>query len=129
MKAVLSIIGSFLFVAAMTWPASPQTGRISSPPLVSSVDKVYEFKNGSWFDGHGFQRRTFYAVDGVLTEKRPSAIGKVVDLDGGWVLPPFGDAHCHHFDSPRNVAQQTQMYLREGIFYALVLTDIRSGAE
>src|SRR6185503_2112967 len=38
------------------------------------------------------------------------------------------DAHCHHFDSNYNVDQQIAMYLRDGVFYAAVQTDVRSGA-
>ena len=41
---------------------------------------------------------------------------------------PFGDAHCHHFDSSYNIDQQIGMYLRDGVFYAAVQTDTRSGA-
>ena len=52
----------------------------------------------------------------------------MVDLGGGYVVPPFGDAHCHHFDGPFNLEQQTRMYLRDGIFYAKVLTNSLSGA-
>ena len=56
------------------------------------------------------------------------ALMKTIDLTGGFVVPPFGDAHCHHFDSSYNIDQQIKMYLRDGVFYVAVQTDVRSGA-
>src|SRR5258708_17416913 len=90
--------------------------------------KSYQFINGQWFDGKGFRRQILYSANGVLTRKKPPKVDEVVDLGNGYVVPPFADAHCHHFDSARNVAQQVEMYLRDGVFYAKVQTDVRSGA-
>jgi len=91
--------------------------------------RTLKFINGQWFDGQGFHRRTFYAVAGKLDTKAPARVDEVIDLQNGYVLPPFGDAHTHHFDSPRAVAQQVEMYLRDGVFYAKVQTNLRTGAE
>jgi imidazolonepropionase-like amidohydrolase len=90
--------------------------------------KTYELKDGRWFDGRAFRKRTFYSVSGRLTTHRPPHIDEVLDLHGGFVVPPFADAHCHHFDALYNVDQQVNMYLRDGVFYAAVQTDVRSGA-
>ncbi len=90
--------------------------------------KSYQFINGQWFDGKGFRRQILYSANGVLTRKKPPKVDEVVELGNGYVVPPFADAHCHHFDSARNVAQQVEMYLRDGVFYAKVQTDVRSGA-
>ena len=90
--------------------------------------KVYEFKNGRWFDGRSFKTTTFYSILGRLTTQRPSRIDQTIDLTDGYVIPPFADAHCHHFDSPYNIDQQIEMYLRDGVFYAAVQTNLRSGA-
>ncbi len=90
--------------------------------------KNYKFINGQWFDGKNFRRQLFYSVNGILTRKMPSKIDETIDLAGGFVVPPFADAHCHHFDAPYNVKQQVDMYLRDGVFYAKSQTDVRSGA-
>ena len=90
--------------------------------------KTYEFKDGRWFDGRTFRKRTFYSVAGRLTSNRPPHIDEVLDLHDGFVVPPFADAHCHHFDALYNVDQQINMYLQDGVFYAAVQTDVRSGA-
>lgn len=90
--------------------------------------KTYEFTNGNWFDGKGFVRRKFYSVNGLLTAKKPARVDEKIDLGNGFVIPPFADAHCHHFDTPYNVDQQVEMYLRDGVFYAKVLSNSRTGA-
>src|SRR5215207_8914392 len=90
--------------------------------------KSYQFINGQWFDSEGFRRQTFYSAGGVLTRKKPANVDEVVDLKNGYVVPPFADAHCHHFYNPGNVAQQVEMYLKDGVFYAKVQADVRSTA-
>ena len=90
--------------------------------------ETYQFTNGSWFDGKTFKGKTFYSVNGIFSNKKPKQIDKTIDLKNGFVVPPFADAHCHHFDSAYNVAQQIEMYLQAGVFYAKVQTDVRSGA-
>ena len=100
----------------------------SRTQISASPQQTYELINGQWFDGTSFNLTTFYSVDGLLTQKKPSTIDQTIDLAGGYVVPPFGDAHTHHFDSPANVSQQIDMYLHDGVFYAKVMTDIRSGA-
>ncbi len=88
--------------------------------------KSYQFINGQWFDGKGFRRQTFYSVNGFLTRKKPARVDEVVDLKNGYVVPPFADAHCHHFQNPGSVTQQVEMYLRDGVFYAKVQANVRS---
>ncbi len=90
--------------------------------------KTYQFVNGQWFDGEGFRRKTFYSVNGRLTHRKPSKVDEVIDLKNRLVVPPFGDAHTHHFDNPVNIAQHVGMYLKDGVFYAKVLTDVRTRA-
>jgi imidazolonepropionase-like amidohydrolase len=87
--------------------------------------KSYQFINGQWFDGRGFRDQTFYSVNGFLTRKKPARVDEVVDLKNGYVVPPFADAHCHHFQN-RSAAQQVEMYLTDGVFYAKVQANVRS---
>jgi hypothetical protein len=88
---------------------------------------AYKFVNGQWLDGKGFKRKVLYSVNGVFTNKRPAQPAETIDLQNGFAIPPLADAHCHHFDSEYNAAQQVEMYLREGVFYAKAQTDVRSG--
>jgi imidazolonepropionase-like amidohydrolase len=102
------------------------------PPEVDaqrqSNAKSYQFINGQWFDGKDFRRHTFYSVNGLLTRKKPARVDEVVDLKNGYVVPPFADVHCHHFDGTSTIDQQINLYLKAGVFYAKVQGDLRSGA-
>jgi imidazolonepropionase-like amidohydrolase len=119
---VLLIILAFQFL--------PLRPIISSPisQVTAQERRTDKFINGQWFDGKGFRRRTYYSVNGILTQRRPKSVDEVIDLKSGYVVPPFGDSHCHHFDGERSVAQQIDMYLRDGVFYAKVTNNFRSGA-
>jgi hypothetical protein len=74
-----------------------------------------EYRGGRWFDGTRFVARTMYVADGVFHRTAPARIDSVVDLAGGYVVPPFGDAHYHLID-PR-VQGTVAAFLRDGIFY------------
>ena len=78
------------------------------------------FTNGGWFDGHSFRWRNAYAVDGVLSFRRPAHISAVVDLGGGFAIPPFprfGEAHNHNVEPLNKRDRLAQRYLQHGIFY------------
>lgn len=79
--------------------------------------RVYELTNGRWFDGTGFVARTVYSVDGVLSFEKPAGIDESVDLAGGYVVPPFGEAHNHDLASGYQVGVQSRRYLWDGVFY------------
>ncbi len=95
---------------------------------VPQAPAAYKFVNGQWFDGKKFKRKIFYSVNGVFTDKQPARPTATVDLQNGFIIPPLADAHCHHFDGAFNIAQQVEMYLQAGVFYAKVQTNVRSGA-
>ncbi len=86
------------------------------------------FTGGLWFDGSRFKADDFYSVDGSLTHRRPERVDAEIDLHGGYVVPPFGDAHEHYFDSTDGAIEVSRQYLHDGIFYAQGVTDIASGA-
>src|SRR3712207_4348983 len=67
----------------------PAHARQAAPPQPAA--KTYKLVNGQWFDGKGFKRKTLYAAGGLLTEKAPRQVDEVVDLAGGFVVPPFGE--------------------------------------
>ncbi len=80
--------------------------------------RVYRFENGKWFNGEKFEPKTFYSVDGILRAHYDGAVGATIDLHGGYVVPPFADAHTHHFIDSTSVREQINDYLSRGIFYA-----------
>ena len=50
-----------------------------------------EYRGGLWFDGTRFVPRTVYVVEGRFRQRRPARVDSVVDLAGGYVVPPFSD--------------------------------------
>ena len=91
---------------------------------------VVHLVNGKWFDGKRFVLTDFYIEGAVLTkhpQERRSV--KTVDLQGGFVVPPYGDAHEHNFDGAYGIEALTADYLRDGIFYAQGMTDTTEGAQ
>lgn len=99
--------------------------------LLQAQDKPFNFQfiNGNWFDGKSFKKQTFYSVGGILTKKKPLKVDRIINLENEFVIPPFGDSHTHSFDSSFSLNQQAQNALRDGVFYAKVLNNFRSGAE
>jgi len=109
----------FLMILAI-WALVVST-TVSQVPTTNTVN--YELSGGWWFDGGAFVRKKFYVLNGTFTEKRPKRVDQVIDLGELYVVPPFGDAHMHGFDNPNDIEKIVASYLRDGIFYALSLTN------
>lgn len=101
----LSVIGVYTTAAAQP------------PSSASQNSKTYQFINGHWFTGKEFHPEMFYSVGGRLTEAKPKKVDEVIDLTGGFVIPPFGEAHNHNVEGPWNIGKVSQTYLRAGVFY------------
>lgn len=88
-----------------------------SPPVPGvRPGRVIQLANGNWFDGQKFVQRTLYSAGGILASRPPARVDSVIDLQGGYVIPPFAEAHNHNIDGDP-VALNTK-YLSEGVFYA-----------
>lgn len=105
-------------------------GRTASVPLVvflglvstathtrEQTSEAFELRGGRWFDGRRFEERALYVVDGRFSLERPTLVDRVVDLRGGYALPPFGEAHNHNFTGVWGVEALISRYLRAGVFY------------
>ncbi len=101
-------------LAAPSLNASPQDA-----PAVANVPvgKNYKFVRGNWFDGKGFTPKDFYSVNGVFADKKPDRVDETVDLQNGYVVPPFGEAHNHNVESEYTLGGIARQYLTDGIFY------------
>lgn len=77
-----------------------------------------KYVNGLWFNGQTFDQKTFYVVEGVFRTQYVGKVDMTVDLQGKFVIPPFAEAHNHHFGEEVSYKEQLEKYLREGIFYA-----------
>lgn len=104
---------SLIFVVLAGGFRVPQESPSSSQPEANA------FVNGRWFTGHDFESRTFYAVDGFLTARRPLGAIKTIDVHGGFVVPAFADAHIHSPSSAHDVADANRAFLNAGVYYVL----------
>lgn len=113
MRKTLFPIAAALLAAACAPP----------PPPAPEAGPAYALANGAWWNGERFEPRTMYVAGGVFTDRRPARLDSVVDLAGGFVVPPYGDAHAHHFESRGLIERIDRMYLRSGIFYGMSMTN------
>ena len=90
--------------------------KIGSP---HSSSQAKAFANGRWFTGKDFKSATFYAVNGILTKQEPTGPIETVDLQGGYVVPAFADAHSHFPSSEQNFEMANRAFLQAGVFYVL----------
>ena len=84
-----------------------------STPGAAPAARNRAFINGRVFNGERFVAQPLYVTaDGLFSRARP-ADAEVVDLAGGYVIPPFGEGHNHNVDSDGAINR----YLSAGIFY------------
>lgn len=75
------------------------------------------FAGGRWFNGAAFDERTAYVVNGAITFARPARVDSTVELAGGYVIPPFGEAHNHNVEDSSRIDEVARHYLADGVFY------------
>ncbi|MFN0215347.1 MAG: hypothetical protein ACKVT2_13910 [Saprospiraceae bacterium] len=92
-----------------------------------TAGKSYEFRNGQWYDGKSFVNATWYTSNGLFSKKAPSKIDSVIDLQGRWVIPPMGDAHCSSISENQSAANTLNLYMGEGIFYLQIIGNTQEG--
>jgi len=64
-----------------------------SLPVVSQTYitiQTCEFRNGMWYNGEGFEKKTFYTEGGFLKTAKPDRVDTIIDLTGKFVVPPSG---------------------------------------
>ncbi len=87
-------------------------------------EPAYRFENGLWFDGRNFAPATAYVVDGALRFSDKVIDAKnVVDLAGGYVVPPYCEGHNHNFGGGADEGEfeeTVRAYLEDGVFYAMM---------
>lgn len=110
----------FLLLCALT-SACAQSPRPEVGAAANTSESVrpptLAFLNGRWFNGVSFDERAAYAVNGTLTFARPARIDSTVELHGGYVVPPFGEAHNHNVEHSSRVDATIRQYVADGVFY------------
>lgn len=108
--SIRKIIALAAALACLLLPAAPA----DTAPHTA----VYRFTGGRWFDGRAFVPATMYSVDGVLRASHEGKVDATHDLSGKFVVPPFAEAHNHHFTDGTDYRAEIKRHLAQGIFYA-----------
>lgn len=89
---------------------------------ISSAEPNYRLENGLWFGDGGFTPKTAYIVDGALQFSDDVVEAQnVVNLQGGYVIPPLCEAHNHNLGaSVEGVDEAIRQYLEDGVFYVML---------
>lgn len=95
-----------------------------------SISQHVQYNNGQWFDGTTFKKQVWYSINGLLTQSKPMKIDTVINLDNGYVVPPFGEAHNHNVTGENSRFKDlSDQYLKAGIFYVKNPNSLREDKE
>jgi imidazolonepropionase-like amidohydrolase len=118
---ILSAKISAAIVSLAVLPTFNGCGRSQSAPPTPMLTAAPGVKivNGKWFDGQQFRERTVYMSRGAFVDRPRTEPDSVIDLHGGYVVPPFAEAHNHNFDAstPQGARALVAKYQKEGVFY------------
>src|SRR4051812_25423075 len=115
---------------AALWASGLALLTAASAPSARSPEggETVELIGGRWLNDNGFTPRSAWIEKGRLTFSRP--LSKTpphrVELAGGYVVPPFCEAHNHNLGAPYGNQEMIRRYLADGIFYVQILGNIPS---
>lgn len=112
------VVTCFYLVIAFSNSLAGLESRAFTSQSDSQTARVYRFTGGLWFNGKSFEPKTVYSVDGIFRARYRGAVDSTIDLQGRYVIPPFAEAHTHHFMEGMDYKTQIADYLARGIFYA-----------
>ena len=113
--AALSLAALSATACARTPNGSPASASADIAPADSLP--ALAFVNGYWLMQGRFVARTRYVADGVLRDRIRGKPDTTIDLRGGFVIPPFGEAHNHNIESSSRIDGVIARYLNDGVFY------------
>jgi imidazolonepropionase-like amidohydrolase len=82
----------------------------------ANSQEAHRFVNGHWFNGDRFVAREVSVVGGVIRDDSGETKPEVIDLEGGYVLPGFGNAHSHGIGND-DFDEESYLFLARGVFY------------
>lgn len=102
---------------SVTWAALAAAAGLAfvGPAQAQEGGETLRFTGAQWWSPQGFQPGDRYVRNGVFVTPRRTA--RIVDLNGAFVVPPFGEAHNHNLDAPEIARAVSDQYLANGIFY------------
>ena len=76
------------------------------------------------WDGEEFRPRDIVVAGDRIVDAPARSANHRVELNGGYVVPPFCEAHNHNLGTPQENETTIARYLREGIFYVGILSNL-----
>ena len=76
------------------------------------------------WDGKDFRPRDIVVAGHLIVNAPASSASQRVELNGGYVVPPFCEAHNHNLATHDEDAASIARYLHEGIFYVGILSNL-----
>ncbi len=76
------------------------------------------------WDGAAFRPRDIVVAGDRIVDEPAGSAEHRVELDGGYVVPPFCEAHNHNLGAAEENEASIARYLREGIFYVGILSNL-----
>ena len=120
MEEKLEHIGLLLALTLLLVCALPAD---AAPQISTGTDPTVAYVDGHVWDGEHFVKRTLFVQSGRFV-KETTAVDTTIDLDGGYVVPPFGDAHTHSLGvGGISVPVAHNVFMQNGVFYAADLTN------
>lgn len=106
---------------------------LAIPLILTSIitfSQTIRLTNGNYFqDGKFIKYANIYIENGKFTFKTPKDIDTIINLENKYIIPPFAEGHTHKIDNPKEVSRDINTFLKQGIFYALVLNNFSSYVE
>ena len=94
----------------------------------ASTTGTTQYTGGQWFDGRTFVTRKM-CVRGQVFVSCPKRADETINLRGGFVVPPFGEAHNHNLESTWNFDAVRTQYLNDGIFYVMNPNSVKASVD
>lgn len=94
-----------------------------SPSARAPAEGSIAYTNARCFDGSGFAPCTLQVAAGMFVA--PSAYpDSVIDLDGAYVIAPFGEAHNHNVEPGDRLGHVLERYRQAGVLYVQNLNSL-----
>lgn len=113
-------MGRFRVLAALLAAACASSDLPPTEPRVAYVGAMV-------WDGEAFRACDLVVQGGRIVSAPARTAAQRVELNGGFVVPPFCEAHNHNLGVPGEPGENEAAiarYLREGIFYVGVLSNL-----
>ena len=128
----MRVVGFLLILGILTGDVGQRNAtqeQFIAAPVRVLPRQTMELRNVNWFNGSGFQRGTWFVDEaGRFTHRPPDHVERVISLQVRFLVPAYGDAHCHNFSHLRDLDKQTALYVRDGVLSAKSMTDPRRSA-